>query len=610
MMKLSNKGVLKMKYGSLYVETVICESVNERIELTFASCFEIKHNIDDESIIKFDFELVNPSTQKLIETILIKGYDFIIVNNGNVLFPFLDYWATSNFIPTYNQIHHLSNKITTACISRKDSEAQMYQRKVWLSVYPANTRHKRMRSCIFQNFEPLTGLNDLDKLSKAFAAPNLSPGYRFAYCILSYAKNYFNITNESFFTDKGIAVWTMGGAAKRYYLRLKYPDIKQGLLQKYQAQHPQNESFEYEMREQKLLLPGTLYLKEKSKNFGICYKYDISSLFPSVYEHLPELGRPIISSITEMNKDKTGLYEYIFVIDYIRLIAKKGLPPIFSNPFDDYNGKNTNYCEINTRWAVFRPFFNALLKFYNIDDIEISRIYKLPKLNKFDNAANIYANNLYSMKSKARNNGDIALSNIYKFFLNNLHGKFAQKTISEDYDYYINEDNILEKKSKDIILDDWKYKHFDYIRGAYIYSMARSAYFEKLLELFKDNENIYNHVFYIDTDSVVSDLYIENYMTNNKKMGFFKLEKIYKNFAIIEPKTYWGRLTNNDIDLVCAGVDKKYVLKELNKNMSDEEITKKLCNPNFAFYSYPLTRVIGGVAYVKTLRHLSAVNKI
>lgn len=575
-------------------------------DLTFNSVYALE---DFESDSNFD---------ELIKRVLMLNFDFVFVADGAHFFAFLDDYAERHGLKL-PPAGVKANAVKTEAIERHDGDAEYYSRTLWLKVPRPGTRHKRICRTVFFNFKPLVGTSDIDELAELLIEhnPEVWEPYEeiLPLAVMSYAVEYEKISGEAFLTDRGPAVWTMGGAAKRYYLALKYPDIRVGRLRRYQNSHPQIEAFEYSMREKKLLLPGTLYVKDIGKLQGACAKYDINSLFPATELRLRELGKPTLATFEEYsNRARAGgfNFEYIVVFRHLDLELKPGMPAIFSNPFEQYTGDNSQIVEINNSWACFAPFFDTLQIFYNVRDMELERIYKLPFISdQHDPAMSLFVNQLYEGKTRARQSGNKMLASLYKFFLNNLHGKFAQKTVATDYIYKL-EDNVIKRSPLPLIdseiKNEWQRKHFDFIRGAYIYSMSRVRYLKTLYYAFMfDRRNAAQNIYYIDTDSVITDIEPCSAYISNIALGDFKLEKIFTEFEAIRPKVYWGRTHSGEIDLTCAGMDKNAVLAAL-KGKSDREIHELLTDPQTKFKTKILSRCPGGAQYIDIWRAIAATD--
>lgn len=348
-------------------------------------------------------------------------------------------------------------------------------------------------------------------------------------------------------------------------------------------------------------------------------KYDVNSLFASTEKDLPDLGQFKNSNFNEYKADMTGKHEYIFIINSLILKRKKDMPGVFNSPFELYEN-NEDYIEISQEWAVFAPFLEILKQFYDIIEMDITSVYKAVKYQDF--AIVKYVNNLDKLKRAARRQNNKGLASIVKFFIVNLHGKFAQKTVSEDVRFlYDVEHDIVVKQDSEELKEEWKAKHFDYIRGAYIYTMARVRIMQIILkfkEVLPAGNELVEHIFYDDTDSIVTDLTAPADIVHQYELGKLKLEEEYITFEVIAPKTYYGRTKDGNIKLVCAGIDKECVFKGIREAenikdinlLSDAELHKIFTDETRQYKMPILTRIKGGNGYKEISRALTSTEKI
>lgn len=600
------------------------------IHVTLHSLYELDSDIDpliaaDVYIEDSHKVIVSPrgmNATQFVEWLANLPVDYIFTCQAAAVFAFIDEWAAKSGAQIYKPDSARGGRILENTIDRRDSEAAQYLRRVWVNRRTA-TRHVRCARFTVHNIEPLLGSSNINSIVSTMGVVADCDGQPACVglhrAIQQFACMYKQVTGQQFFTPRGVATWTMGGAAKQYYLTLRYPDTD-FKFKRYQHSHPQNELFEYKMRTEKLLIPGTLYVGGSGtgvREFGQCCKYDVNSLFPAVYRDLPELGIPRPCSWDEMQADVQNRFEYIIIFKYLKIKVKPGKPAVFSSPFEEYKGENFDTVEIGAPIAMFKGFVEALNLFYFIEDADVGAVYRLTKSK--DEAMQKYVDTLYAEKVLAARAG-CPIKAIYKFFLNNLHGKFAQKSIAAQYEYIRNDDTgVLERRDTGELIDEWKEKHFNYIQGAYIYSMARAEFFKKL-------NSFSGRLYYSDTDSIITPDSMPPYICSDYGLGDFKCEKIYNHMWVIAPKTYIGRTApayDNEcrcLDIVCAGQDREYVRQHfssyvqqwLEAGRGTAEIDTLIATilPHFKFRAPVLTRVNGGAVYVFEERHLKAVNEI
>lgn len=598
-----------MSFGTMIIEL---SQTRKTVTLNYVEVYDMKNCITYTQ---------TGGSDKIIPWLTTLGLDFIFVLNGGEFFGVLDYYATQKNLPLYETLKDDSGqrkKLTCEAWTFKEGVGATYSRKIWLNTCKHNTRHKRIHATAFLNFSAVVGVNTLEELCDAVNLPKfLKVGLNaeiFAQCVKDFNQYYYQITGGYFLGNNRVACWTMGGASRSFYLKLRFPTATQNRLKLYQYSHPQNMKLEYYLRDCKLLPPGLLYTKDRGiLHTGKFYKLDVNSLFADREKKLPELGALVKSTFEEYSGDKSGKYEYIFVLSYAKFKGRDGLPRLLSNPFQTYKF-NADTVEITEEWAIFEPYFNILKKFYLIEDFEIKTVYRARK--NPDPAIIQYVDILYKYKQTARQTGKTGFGNLVKYFLVNLHGKFAQKSVDTPKQLTLDpKTNTVIRLETYEIIDEWADKHFDYIRGAYIYTMARVRIMElilRLAEVVPHGETLQQHIYYDDTDSIITDLEAPADIIDQYELGKLKIEETFTAFECIAPKTYWGRTTDNKIKLVCAGMDKEEVFKHLSKiaepninNITNRCLHSFLTDPNILYPCTVLTRMQGGSGYQTTFRPLS-----
>lgn len=600
-----------MTYGTL---TYSATQLKNRVRLNYVVIYNLS---------TCEHMTLTGGIERILPGLTTCGIDCFFVLNGSEFFSFIDYYATLHKLPIYDSLKDDSGKrkkLTNEAWAFFDGEGATYSRKVWLKTALPNTRHKRIHATSFINFSNMVAVNTVDELCQAVNLPEcMQSGIKvidFGRCVQDFNQYYYKITGNLYLGPTRPACWTMGGAARNFYLKLRYPEATTNRLKLYHYSHPQNMKLEYFLRECKLLPSGLLYSKDRGKlHEGKLFKYDKNSLFAKVERDMPELGALVKSSYEEYKRDTSGKFEYIFILDLLELKAREGMPRLFSNPFKRYT-HNAARVEITDKWAVFAPLLEALKDFYIIEDLEIASVYKARK--NADKAAVNYVDILYTYKRDAREKGQKGFANLVKFFLVNLHGKFAQKSITVPKFLTLDQEtNTVIKTEGEDIIDEWDRKHFDYVRGAYIYTMARVYIMKDILrfkEVLPEGETLEEHIFYDDTDSIITDLEAPAGMVDPYELGKLKLEETFTAFECIAPKTYWGRTVEDEIKLTCAGMDKEEVFAflrtECNSFLHMNLNSNQYYHMHFAYNNiqYPCTvleRMNGGSGYVTHYRPLS-----
>ena len=403
-------------------------------------------------------------------------------------------------------------------------------------------------------------------------------------------------------------VYTIGGAARRKYLNLKYGSPR---LKKYQKDNFQTEDGDKYFRERRLLLSGMCFFPEVNRGKLIhahLYKYDVNGLYSYISNVVGSLAYPMESNYKEFRRDKSGQYVYIIVLKSALLCRRVEMPNCFANPF---TGETGNIIEITNEWAVFGELWDALTLYYMIEDFEVRAVYRCRKFN--DSTIVKYNDFFTQVKKDAKNSGNHTQYLLAKLFLNNLPGKMVQNTYyRESKPYYNIDDDCVHFKDGDLI-NNWESGHFHFIRGAYIYTMARVKVMQDIYTLLKMCKNPSQHHFYTDTDSIVTDIEMPASMVDAHTLGKYKIEEKYAAFGVLAHKMYYGYTIDGRHCLTVAGLKKKLVYREIVENYGDNLTPKQF----FAALTAPtgftmpvMLRLPGGAAWTTAQIKLKDIESI
>lgn len=473
--------------------------------------------------------------------------NFVYCWDGAKLFADFDNWTMRRKLPDYDEVaptdaRGYRPRVNVECYSIRDGDQSYYSRRYWLKTVSNLTtdRHKRLHGVTLVNAQNYFGGRELTEIFKTFQTD-----------ILGEVLTKFN-DNVSRLTG-GLCIFnpntekpnflTLGAISKAYYLKLKYPELDAPQrVKQYQRDYPSDKRKERELRAANLLTGGIIYLKDTQTHYDL-YKYDKVSLFPSVERDLPALGVPREVPLDDFDGtfDDGQYYEYIFIFNSLTLKRKPHMPALYP-PQDDYTGINVDIITVEEE-ALFAPLYFAYLNYYDVVDSDVEKIYKCRKLH--DPAISAYVDTIFKEKAAAT---DPAYYFIIKLILNNLHGKFAQNPVTPTYTRTQSPTGAVERH-KSGIKDNWTAGHFDYIRGAYIYSMARAKMLNDLAKLAEVEEikaaeghaapyRLVDHLYYSDTDSAVLDheITVDGVVGNN--LGQFKDEGEISKFHVYAPKIY------------------------------------------------------------------------
>lgn len=400
-------------------------------------------------------------------------------------------------------------------------------------------------------------------------------------------------------------VYTLGGAARREYLNTRYGSPS---LKKYHKEHPQEEAVEDYFRARRLLLGGMCFfdssVHEKLVEGGIV-KYDINSLYPWAACLAGELAPPELSTMKEFNADHSGGYAYIIVLsDCVFFKRDHRMPNVFSNPFTHYAGDVQEFCTPETgcgEWAVFGELFRALQKFYHTEEFNIVKIFKCKR--RPDPAIVRYVDKFYKIKTSMVKEHNDTMRLVAKLFLNGLCGKFSQDTkyVQRVARYDKGEDCII--FDYDDLRDCWDASHFDYIRGAYIYTLARVRVMNDIYNLWRDAPDKFIDI-YTDTDCIFTQSELPAEMVDCTRLGAYKREATYSAMGVVAHKVYYVRSFDGEDKVTAAGVKRGEIVAQVRERLPSGatavDVWERLTAKNAVFTTPVLIRVPGG-ALVKNV---------
>lgn len=504
--------------------------------------------------------------------------NYVYAWDGAKLFADFDHYADVAGLKPYDDIAPPDDlghrkRVNEECQSARDGDQAYYTRRYWLKTPNARTgdRHKRIHSVTIINAQNYFGGRELDEILTTFQAGDLGGA------LTAFNEKIHDLTGLHIFdpsTEKPKFL-TLGGVSKAFYLSLKYPNIEPSArVRAYQNDYPSDRKTEAKLRNANLLAGGIIYLKDTAEHNNL-YKYDKVSLFPSVELDLPALGIPKKINYLDVDLSRIDV-EYIFIFKNLLLKRKFNMPALFPPPAGN-TGENLDFVEVHNQ-AIFGSLYGAYMNFYDVIESEIDCVYACRKLA--DLAIKIYVERLFKAKAAATDNP--AEYFIIKLLLNNLHGKFAQNPVTLKYKRARNEEGIITRERVGVD-DNWQRGHFDYIRGAYIYSMARAQMLNDLayidfIESITAAEGhmspyrLVDHLYYSDTDSAILDHEITIEGMAGKHLGQFKLEDKLARFQAYAPKIYAFTVFDNSgyedprPRLKCAGAKAAEILAQFDRD--------------------------------------------
>lgn len=531
----------------------------------------------------------------LLNFLAFNGYTVIYCFEGAKLFADLDCWGLHQGLKQYKDLYPSFKKarVSEECMDSCDGDQTYYTRTYWVAAKKHNSRHKRLIKIKIINASNYFGGQPLNTLLSTFQVDNLSE------LLIRFNRYIYKLTGLMLIDEKSCKpnFLTLGSLAKAFYLKIKYPHIPyNNRLITYQNEFPASKIIETELRVKGLLTSGIIYLKDKTTHYNL-FKYDKISLFPFIEKMIGGLSMPVeIDCNNPSNFITPPGYEDIYIFKSLVMSKKPGMPALFPDP-EGYTGENKKIVDINDI-AIFKNLYKEYEHFYNIIDMDIAKIYRCKKIE--DVAIIEYVDRLFTIKNSTDDN---ILYFLVKLILNNLHGKFAQNPIVPIYKQIETDNGIYKKVDK--LKDKWELSHFDFIRGAYIYSMARAHMLKEIRYLSKYVNNIEAHLYYSDTDSLVLDFELPSELIG-RDIGLFKCEGYIEKFKAYAPKIYAhiNKSTNERI-LKCAGAPSREILNYYYEFSKNQDLIDFLNNTPYL----PITtlhRSNMGAKYIREWRPLTA----
>jgi hypothetical protein len=300
------------------------------------------------------------------------------------------------------------------------------------------------------------------------------------------------------------------------------------------------------------------YYGGRTENFftgkysGIIYVYDVNSLYSFAmknYEYPMEFYKEVYGS--ELN-DERLLTEYINAYEGLALVKVKAGRGVFGFNYND-RFIDIGLLPLKRKMDYAHKLIFPLGEFYGIYNLNEIRhamksgynfefyylqLWKKGKINKIDE----FIDHFYELKRAKRNT--IEGFNA-KVILNSLYGKFVQnegkENIISEKDYIENMDKFADKDIKvfenyiiarDKGINKSLSSYFNI--GSYISSWARIYMLENMNKIIKKGGKI----FYMDTDSLFTDIELTDGYFIGDQLGKFKLENISNGGIFYGAKSY------------------------------------------------------------------------
>jgi hypothetical protein len=302
---------------------------------------------------------------------------------------------------------------------------------------------------------------------------------------------------------------------------------------------------------------------KKKQNYESVYCYDCNSLYPTAMRIGFVKGKPKLCTreIFERRRNDDDFY-YIIEIKVTKINKKRAIPIYYERIKGLLNW--TNEASNTETHVIDRTTLEDFEKYNEIEYEVIGGIY-------FDEGRNMKVaelmNDIYSKRSKAREDKNVALDTCYKLFLNSPYGKLIEKQHNVVIDYVIDKDleKFLEKKKRRTIL----YKKFTENVWE-VHSYKKGKQFEPRfthcgVNILSQSKHLINEFMYKledngiatlygDTDSLFIEKKYESKMLElvpnfkGEQLGQFKIDKqgfLLDKFQVYDKKFYRAQGTKN-----------------------------------------------------------------
>lgn len=171
-----------------------------------------------------------------------------------------------------------------------------------------------------------------------------------------------------------------------------------------------------------------------------------------------------------------------------------------------------------------------------------------------------FVETFYKLKQEASESGNEALRTLAKLLLNVAYGytgmnreKTQLKPFDKWEDYSPEEIHYMDEQLGFIEVDaKVKSEYIQVQVASYVTSYARIELLKGLREVIKEG----GHCYYCDTDSIVSDIKLPDYMVHDSDLGKFKLEGLPIKGLFLKPKVYTELFENEPTNIKFKGVSK------------------------------------------------------
>lgn len=281
---------------------------------------------------------------------------------------------------------------------------------------------------------------------------------------------------------------------------------------------------------------------------------DCNSMYPFMYS---TIEMPIGKGFVCNTWDELNRFTFYIVKLYIKYDLKTGYIPIIGGGVGKYG--NTEYKSTSNgefeELTICSTDFELIKRFYDVEYELIWGVGFNTKANFFKE----YADTFIAVKNANRG----IKRAVAKVLLNSPYGKTAMNGLTETKRYYI--DDKTHSVKSEVVGYEIEDSVFQYLPIAIAITASARAY------LLTTAEKIgFNHVHYMDTDSIKFDNCETGIKYDPDTLGAWKNEGHVELFKTISPKkyVYWGVIDDkgkldNTIHYTCAGFNKQVLSAEM-----------------------------------------------
>ena len=338
-------------------------------------------------------------------------------------------------------------------------------------------------------------------------------------------------------------------------------------------------------------------------------KYDVRSEYTRIAY---DLGVPVSATAVdarELNKRRDG-YTYIIVTDTLILSRRRGMPPVFTNPFTQ---RATDNVTIRQEFAIPAEELDELEYFYRIEECTIKHVIAVEL--KQNDGVREYCKKWYGLKETAKKDGRVGLASLAKMMCNAAWGQLAKKSVFPECTHVYDDASLSFKLKIDYTEEETGEDcgKYNLLWGGLITSGGRVYIMKKIREIC-GNRNALSTFCYTDTDSVHAYADAPSELVGDK-CGQLKRELVAIESKYIAKKVYYNAesLSPLRVEMHARGVHVGEILSALKENYGTDDPSElpldafaDAFSVGIAYPTPALLQVDGGRVHMYVKKMLSA----